>query len=278
MPTWTIPASAWRSTGVLEAQGFVSASSASLTGARPRRFRSWAGRRRFRDHRRQHGFHGQPLHRRPQNPLGRRLHAGGAGGKRPDRAVIVHAQRARGVQRHAARHRRHRGEPAPHRALRLLVRKGAPLDPARRQGRPATEGNAERQLVELAYRLVAGEPIGTRLGSGIRGALAFVRRGAESRSAGRPIDAAPDPYAIGRPRQQAGDAAVRSPGAAAAAERGRARVSPPAFVRRQVKPDPVLYARTPRASCHLETDPGNARARSRTTAGAMSGSIRRRFR
>ena len=49
----------------------------------------------------------------------------------------VRAARARSVQRRADRHRRHRGEPAPHRALRLLVGESAPLDPARCEGRPA---------------------------------------------------------------------------------------------------------------------------------------------
>ena len=62
----------------------------------------------------------------------------GAGGSRPDRSVIVYAQRAReAFPDDADRDRRHRGEPAPHRALRLLVGESAPLDPARREGRPA---------------------------------------------------------------------------------------------------------------------------------------------
>ena len=43
----------------------------------------------------------------------------------------------RGVRRRADRDRRHRGEPAPHRPLRLLVGQGAPLDPARCARRPA---------------------------------------------------------------------------------------------------------------------------------------------
>ena len=42
-----------------------------------------------------------------------------------------------GVSRRADRARRHRGLAAAHRALRLLVATGAPLDPARRQGRSA---------------------------------------------------------------------------------------------------------------------------------------------
>ena len=63
---------------------------------------------------------------------------GDVGGKRPDRAAIVYAQRCReAYQRRADRAGRHRGQPAPHRALRLLAGQGAPLDPGRRQGRPA---------------------------------------------------------------------------------------------------------------------------------------------
>ena len=58
------------------------------------------------------------------------------GGKRPDRSVIVYAQRCREAFRDVPIvRRRHRGVAAPHRPLRLLVRQGAPLDPARQQGR-----------------------------------------------------------------------------------------------------------------------------------------------
>ena len=61
---------------------------------------------------------------------------GGEGGKRPDRCVIVYAQRCReAYPRRADRARRHRELAAAHRALRLLVGQGAPLDPRRCQGR-----------------------------------------------------------------------------------------------------------------------------------------------
>ena len=62
---------------------------------------------------------------------------GDVGGKRPDRATLVYASAARGLQRGADRARRHRGQPAPHRPLRLLAGQGAPLHPGRQQGRPA---------------------------------------------------------------------------------------------------------------------------------------------
>ena len=57
---------------------------------------------------------------------------GDVGGKRPDRAAIVYSQRCReAYKRRADRAGRHRRLAAPHRALRLLVGQGAPLDPGR---------------------------------------------------------------------------------------------------------------------------------------------------
>ena len=92
----------------------------------------------FRHHRRQHGFDGQPLHLGPQDPLRRCLHAG----RRPRQAAgsrgpRLFPARAGSLRRRARGHRRHRGQPAPHRPLRLLVGQGAPLHPAGQQGRPA---------------------------------------------------------------------------------------------------------------------------------------------
>ena len=63
---------------------------------------------------------------------------GDVGGKRPDRAAHrLHAALPRSLQGRAHRPGRHRRQPAPHRALRLLVGQGAPLHPGRRQVRPA---------------------------------------------------------------------------------------------------------------------------------------------
>ncbi len=82
--------------------------------------------------RREHGLDGQPLHQRPEDPQRRRVLA-----RRRRRAAprsLGHRLRPalpRGVRRRAAGDRRHRGEPAPHRALRLLVRQGPALGPAR---------------------------------------------------------------------------------------------------------------------------------------------------
>ncbi len=68
----------------------------------------------------------------------RRLHAGRAGRQaaRP-RSARLRAALQGGLERRAHRHGWHRGQPAPHRPLRLLAGQGAPLHPGRRQGRPA---------------------------------------------------------------------------------------------------------------------------------------------
>ncbi len=54
----------------------------------------------------------------------------------PRRAGVC-AALPRGLQGRADRAGRHRRQPAPHRALRLLAGQGTPLDPGRQQGRPA---------------------------------------------------------------------------------------------------------------------------------------------
>ncbi len=60
---------------------------------------------------------------------------GGVGGKRPDRSVVVYAQRAREAFKDVPIVIGwHRGLAAPHRAFRLLERKGAALGAAGRQG------------------------------------------------------------------------------------------------------------------------------------------------
>ena len=59
-------------------------------------------------------------------------------GLRPNRATIVYSNLVpAGLPGRADRARRHRGVAPPHRPLRLLVRHGPALDPARREGRPA---------------------------------------------------------------------------------------------------------------------------------------------
>ena len=114
----------------------------------------------LRRHRRQHGFDGQPLHLRPQDPHRRRLHPGDAGGKRPDRAVIVYAQRCREA---------YPGMPVDHRlASRRRLRRIAHYDywsdkvrrsVAGRMPRPTCCSTAtpSARCVEVAHRLAKGE-------------------------------------------------------------------------------------------------------------------------
>ena len=133
----------------------------------------------------------------------------------------------RGVPGRADRDRRHRGEPAPHRALRLLVGEGAPLGAARRQGRPA--GLRQRRAADLRDRAPA------RGGRADRGDRRPARHGVRAQGAARGLDrdrldhdrhAGPlappvDPYAMEpaaaiaqRSRERAGRRAVRGMDAA----------------------------------------------------------------
>ena len=112
--------------------------------------------------------------RRSQDSLRRCVHARWRGGCARSRGARLRAALPRSVQRRADRDRRHRGEPAPHRALRLLVGQGAPLDPRRCASADLlVYGNAERAIVEIAHRLAAGAP-STQIRD-VRG-TAFVRR------------------------------------------------------------------------------------------------------
>ena len=109
----------------------------------------------FRHHRRQHGFDGQPLYRRPKNPLGRRLYPRRrrrqASRPRGDRVCTT---RARSLSGRANRDRRHRGLTPAYRALRLLVRNRAPLNAAGCQGRSA--GVRQRRTPDCRDRPSAG--------------------------------------------------------------------------------------------------------------------------
>ena len=131
-------------------------------------------------------------------------------------------------------------------------------------------GNAERQIVEIAHRLAAREPVAEL--RDIRG-TAFVTRGIlegwtelNSTHVDTPGPVAPhiDPYAM------APDSAPVAQSAAAGAaivhfhrsgriktDRARTVLRLPAY--EQIKNDPVLYAHASRV-LHLETNPGNARA------------------
>jgi len=204
----------------------------------------------------------------------------GEGGRRPDRSVLVYAQRAREAFRDVpivlggieASLRRI----AHYDYWSDTVRRSVLLDA---KADLLLYGNAERAVVELAHRLAAGEPI-ERI-QDIRG-TALLRRelpagwtGIDSSDLDQPgrIEAQPDPYASTAP--DAACTASAAPSTAADAD-GRPAPRPIQFQRRapradrnrtyirlpsfeQVRADPALYAHASRVF-HQETNPGNARA------------------
>lgn len=215
---------------------------------------------------------------------------GGIGGKRPDRSVIVYAQRAReafkdvpivvgGIEASLRRiaHYDYWSE---------KVRRSILLDA---KADLAVYGSGERQICEIAHRLAAGEPI--RDITDVRG-TSFARRSlpqdwieidSTQIDAPGPVAPHPDPYALeadratqGRTvtqeRSAATDSDAASHGAQATvvtekvvrfvrrvknADRGRSVIRMPSY--EQVASDPVLYAHANRI-LHLEANPGNARA------------------
>jgi uncharacterized radical SAM protein YgiQ len=215
----------------------------------------------------------------------------GAGGLRPDRAVIVYAQRCReafpdvplvigGIEA----------------SLRRIAHYDYWSDAVRRsilidaRADLLLYGNAERATVELAHRLGAGEAI-TDIrdlrGTAFAGARdGFVEVDSTTVDRPGPVAAPPDPYAMeperaGRPGADAGPSGDRSGGSGCAVagaacstgatapadnlvqlrprrvDRATTVLRLPAF--EQVSRDRVLYAHASRV-LHLESNPGNARA------------------
>ena len=198
---------------------------------------------------------------------------GGAAGARPDRAVIVYAQRVREAFPHA---------PIVIGGIEASLRRIAHFDYWAERVRRSilvdahadllVYGNAERQILEIARRLDAGERIETI--TDLRG-TALLRSGLpegwieiDSTTVDDlgPVETPPNPYEMT-------PGGARTPGASAASDAApsavrRARDVPnaarahsvirlPAF--EAVAADPVLYAHASRV-LHLEANPGNARA------------------
>ena len=205
---------------------------------------------------------------------------GGVAGKRPDRSVIVYAQRAREAFRDV---------PIVIGGIEASLRRIAHFDYWSEKVRRSVlldakadllvYGNAERQVLEIARRLDAGEAIAAI--TDIRG-TACARRGApagwveiDSTHLDTPGTLNPpvDPYAMSPGEDQRTPSAgseVAEPAAAGAGEqvvrfvrrvknvdRERSVIRLPAYER--VADDPVLYAHASRI-LHLEANPGNARA------------------
>jgi uncharacterized radical SAM protein YgiQ len=201
--------------------------------------------------------------------------ANGAPNRRPDRAVVVYAQRAR--------------EAFPganvvigsiEASLRRIAHYDYWSDKVRRSVLPDSKadllvfGSAERAVVALAHRLAAGEPIrqirdlrGTAFMAppGWRPHDAWVEVDSQALDMPGPVQAHADPYAAEVQRQAVQDSAAQPIRLVPAAERLAARraqrahsvVRLPAF--EQVAADPALYAHASRVF-HLESNPGNARA------------------
>jgi uncharacterized radical SAM protein YgiQ len=205
----------------------------------------------------------------------------GVGGRRPDRSVIVYAQRAREA---------YRDVPIVIGGIEASLRRIAHFDYWSEKVRRSilldakadllVYGNAERQVCEIAHRLASGERIDQI--TDVRG-TAFVRRGAPAEwieidsthlDAPGPLNPPVDPYAM--EPQRAARSEPATPAAAAAgsctpsnetvvrfvrrvknADRARSLIRMPSF--EQVSADPVLYAHASRI-LHLESNPGNARA------------------
>ena len=193
---------------------------------------------------------------------------GGEGGRRPDRSVIVYAQRCReawpevplvigGIEASLRRI-------AHYDYWSDKVRRSVLLDA---KADLLVYGNGERQIVEVAHRLASGAPV-EKLWD-IRG-TAFVQRAMpddwteiDSTQIDQPGPLAPplDPYA-GSSTSQGATAALSSEAPLRfhprpRVERARSVIRLPAY--EAVRSDPVLYAHASRI-LHLETNPGNARA------------------
>src|SRR4051812_28182914 len=196
----------------------------------------------------------------------------GVAGKRPDRSVIVYAQRCReafgdvpvvigGIEA----------------SLRRIAHYDYWSDKVRRSVLVDSRadllvfGNAERAIVELAHRLAADEPIEAirdLRGTAFRQSPPQDWSVVDSTSIDAPgkVDPLPDPYAMEPERKEA----ACSTGAAAPApeaqliqlrprkiDRAKQVIRMPSF--EQVQRDPALYAHASRI-LHLEATPGNARA------------------
>ncbi len=169
---------------------------------------------------------------------------GGEGGKRPDRSVIVYAQRVREAWKDV---------PLVIGGIEASLRRIAHFDYWSEKIRRSILldakadllifGNAERQIVELAHRLAGGERIEDV--SDLRG-TAFVRRRTPDGWTEIDSTAVDD-----QPTAAVGSRVVRN------ADRARSVVRMPSY--EQVVADSVLYAHASRI-LHTESNPGNARA------------------
>ena len=194
----------------------------------------------------------------------------GAGGARPDRSVIVYAQRVR--EAFAAATIVIGGIEASLRRIahydywQEKVRRSVLLDA---RADLLVFGNGERQIAEIAHRLAAGERVAAI--RDVRGTAYIGGRAAEGWTeidstqldTPGPVEKQPDPYAM--ESEIAAAAAAKEPGVTvvrfarkvAGADRSTSYIRLPSY--EQVAADAVLYAHASRI-LHMEANPGNARA------------------
>jgi len=198
----------------------------------------------------------------------------GEAGKRPDRSVIVYAQRTREAFKAA---------PIIIGGIEASLRRVAHFDYWSEKVRRSIlidakadlliYGNAERQLSEISHRLAAGEQISDI--TDLRGTAFVVRKTPhgwteiDSTHLDRPGPLGPkvDPYSANNSFCVQGTEAekncdrnvkiVKFSGRVPNADRMLSVIRLPSF--NQVRNDPVLYAHASRI-VHLESNPGNARA------------------
>src|SRR5688572_27849130 len=206
---------------------------------------------------------------------------GGMGGKRPDRSVVVYAQRAREAFKDV---------PIVIGGIEASLRRIAHFDYWSEKVRRSVLldakadllvfGNAERQICEIAHRLAAGEAIAEI--NDLRG-TAFVRKShdfieIDSTHIDTPGRLNPpiDPYAMEPEIRKANEEAAAVEAGEAPPKQAKEQEIVVKFARRvksedrersvirmpsfeSVTADPVLYAHASRI-LHLEANPGNARA------------------
>ncbi|HEY2416609.1 MAG TPA: YgiQ family radical SAM protein [Steroidobacteraceae bacterium] len=199
---------------------------------------------------------------------------GGQGGQRPDRSVIVYAQRTREA---------YRSVPIVIGGIEASLRRIAHFDYWSEKVRRSilldakadllVYGNGERQICEIARRLEAGEPIeslrdirGTAFAHGQPDGD-WIEIDSTHLDAPGPLSPLPDPYAMSPGADSGGRAApapapdgaqvVRFVRRVRSVDRERSVIRLPAC--EQVADDPVLYAHASRI-LHQESNPGNARA------------------
>ncbi|MBN1239029.1 MAG: YgiQ family radical SAM protein [Gammaproteobacteria bacterium] len=197
----------------------------------------------------------------------------GEGGRRPDRSVIVYSQRVREA---------FAGTPIVIGGIEASLRRIAHFDYWQEKVRRSilldsradllVFGNGERQTVEIAHRLAAGESPADLVD--VRGTAFVGHRAASADGAWTEIDSThidtpgrvephPDPYAMQPERAprsgsppEPGVNVVRFTRRVPKADRDRSYIRLPGWD--EVRDDPVLYAHASRI-LHTEANPGNSR-------------------